>query len=81
MKGEVDGKRKAKAKAKKKGEVKEKELIFGLSEKQIIVFLLEFMAVSFARYGPSGAFPSFHRNLLHAQPRICYSGGGFNRNR
>ncbi|NMX22066.1 hypothetical protein C5S30_06475 [ANME-1 cluster archaeon GoMg4] len=47
MKGEVDGKRKAKAKVKKKAEeVKEKELILGLSSKQILVFLLVFMAVS-----------------------------------
>jgi len=46
MKGEVDKKRKAGVKAKKKEEVKEKELILGLSGKQIIIFLLEFMAVS-----------------------------------
>jgi len=44
MKGEASEKRKAKAK--KKEEVKEKELILGLNEKQIIIFLLEFMAVS-----------------------------------
>jgi len=44
----ASGKRKAKAKAKKKevAKVKERELIFGLSEKQILLFLLEFMAVS-----------------------------------
>jgi hypothetical protein len=46
MKGEASGKRKARVKAKKKEEVKEKELIFGLSSKQITLFLLEFMAVS-----------------------------------
>ena len=45
MKEEAIGKRKAKAK-KKAEEVKEKELIFGLSGKQIILFMLEFLAVS-----------------------------------
>ena len=42
---------KRKAKAKKKEEVKEKELILGLSSKQIIVFLLVFMAASFVFLG------------------------------
>ena len=60
MKGEVDKKRKAKAKVKvkKKEEevntkvkVKEKELILWLSGKQILVFLLEFMAASFVFLG------------------------------
>ena len=46
MKGEAREKRKARVKAEKKEEVKEKELIFGLSEKQILLFLLEFLAVS-----------------------------------
>lgn len=47
MKEEASEKRKARVKAKKKAEeVKEKELIFGLSGKQIIIFLLEFMVVS-----------------------------------
>ena len=60
MKGEASEKRKAKAKkkeaeaevnAKVKEEVKEKELILGLSGKQIIVFLLEFMVISFVFLG------------------------------
>jgi len=42
MRGGTDKKRKAK----KKEEGKEKELILGLSGKQILVFLLEFLAVS-----------------------------------
>jgi len=50
MKGEASGKRKAGVKAKKKEEVntkvKEKELILGLSSKQILLFLLEFLVVS-----------------------------------
>jgi len=54
MKGEVDKRRKAKAKVKKKKEEvkeKEKELILGLSGKQIIVFLLGFLAASFVFLG------------------------------
>jgi len=47
MRGGTDKKRKAK----KKEEGKEKELILGLSGKQILVFLLEFMAVSFVFLG------------------------------
>jgi len=46
MKGEASEERKARVKAKKKEEVKEKELILGLNEKQIIIFLLEFMVIS-----------------------------------
>jgi hypothetical protein len=48
MKEEASEKRKAKAKKKEGAEVKvnEKELISGLSEKRILVFLLEFMVVS-----------------------------------
>ena len=49
MKGEADKKRKAKAKkeeAEVNAKVKEKELILGLSERQILLFLLEFMFVS-----------------------------------
>ena len=46
MKEEASEKRKARVKAEKKEEVKEKGLILGLSSKQIIVFLLEFLVIS-----------------------------------
>jgi len=49
MKGEADKKRKAKVK--KKEEEKEKGLILGLSSKRILLFLLEFLAVSFVFLG------------------------------
>lgn len=46
MKGDVSEKRRRKKKEVVNAKVKEKELILGLSEKQILIFLLEFMVVS-----------------------------------
>jgi hypothetical protein len=46
MKGDIDGKRKAKVKKKGGEEAKEAEGLLGLTEKQILLFLLTFMVVS-----------------------------------
>ena len=70
------GKRKARIK-KKAEEAKEKELIFWLSGKQIIAFLLEFMAVSAVFLGAWYYLGAFYQGIIFSFAKLILLAMGY----